>query len=330
LLAAIGRRFLEPLILLAAGVPATTGDATSASIIAAIIVVSVALDAVQEGRAEGRRYAQAIGGIEGGCQTRWPVPQLLTFDVVPGDVFRVRAGDVVPADAIVLEVSSFTANEAALTGEPYPMEKLPGPSGSDSPAEATNALFRGSIAQTGEATALAVATGRKTIFGAVASVLAEDAAPSSFQRDLRAFGFVVARAAGLPSVALLTINLLFGRPLPPIMMHGSERRLSGMKNAVVSPARRDTETDGQLLCRTSDRACAARLFIVDIGIHEGVHACNLYIVRMGRPRDRRLAARSSRAAWRDRSLQRASARDRGRSCSRSARRGSRRGPECVA
>jgi P-type Mg2+ transporter len=143
---------------------------------------------------------------------------LPTADVVPGDIFRVRTGDVVPADALVLEVSSFTANEAALTGEPYPVEKRPGSTASDSPAEATNALFRGSIAQTGEATALAVATGRKTLFGAVASVLAEDAAPSPFQRDLRALGFVVARAAAVLSVAVLTINLLFGRPLIESLM----------------------------------------------------------------------------------------------------------------
>lgn len=47
--------------------------------------------------------------------------------VVPGDVIRVRAGDIVPADALVLTASACTANEAALTGEPYPVEKKPGP-----------------------------------------------------------------------------------------------------------------------------------------------------------------------------------------------------------
>ena len=219
---AIARRFLEPLILLllfAAGVSAATGDVTSASIIAAIIIVSVALDAVQEGRA-----AKAADALKQSVALKADVRrdgQFLTIptaDVVPGDVFRVRTGDIVPADALVLEVSSFTANEAALTGEPYPVEKRPGPTVSSSPAEATNALFRGSIAQTGEATALAMATGRKTLFGAVASVLAEDAAPSPFQRDLRALGFVVARAAAVLSVAVLTVNLLFGRPLIQSLM----------------------------------------------------------------------------------------------------------------
>jgi len=221
-LAALARRFLEPLVLLllfAAGISAATGDAASAGIIVVIIAVSVGLDAIQEGRA-----AKAADALKQSVALTAEVMrdgQFVTVPaatVVPGDVLRVRTGDVVPADALVLEVSSFTANEAALTGEAYPVEKRPGCVTSASAAEATNALFRGSIAQTGEATALALATGRKTLFGAVASVLTEDAAPSPFQRDLRALGFVVARAAAVLSVAVLTINLLFGRPLIQSLM----------------------------------------------------------------------------------------------------------------
>lgn len=219
---AIGRRVLEPLILLllfAAGVSAGMGDATSACIIAAIIIGSIALDAIQEGRAA--RAAEALRqsvALTAEVRRDGKFVSVPTAEVVPGDVFRVRTGDVIPADALVLEVASFTANEAALTGEPYPVEKRPGPILSHSPAEAANALFRGAIAQTGEATALAVTTGRKTLFGAVASVLAEDSAPSPFQRDLRALGLVVARAAGVLSVAVLAINLLFGRPLIESLM----------------------------------------------------------------------------------------------------------------
>ncbi|MES1200377.1 MAG: magnesium-translocating P-type ATPase [Pseudomonadota bacterium] len=220
--AAIARRFLEPLVLVllvAAGISATTGDVASAAIIVVIIMVSVGLDAVQEGRA-----AKAADALKQSVALKAEVKrdgQFVTVpaaDVVPGDVFRVRTGDIIPADALVVEVSSFTANEAALTGEPYPVEKHPGLITSTAPADATNALFRGSIAQTGEATALALATGRKTLFGEVASVLAEDAAPSPFQRDLRALGFVVARAAGVLSVAVLAINLMFDRPLIQSLM----------------------------------------------------------------------------------------------------------------
>lgn len=221
-LGAVARRFLEPLILvllLAAGISAATGDVASAAIIVAIIVVSVALDTIQEGRAA--RAAEALKQSVALTAEVLRDGQFRTApaaEVVPGDVFRVRTGDVIPADALIVEVSSFTANEAALTGEPYPVEKRPGVVTASSAAEATNALFRGSVAQTGEATALAVATGRATLFGAVASTLAEDTAPSPFQRDLRSLGFVVARAAGVLSVAVLTVNLLFGRPLVQSLM----------------------------------------------------------------------------------------------------------------
>ena len=53
------------------------------------------------------------------------------------------------------------------------------------PGEVSNALFRGAVAQTGEAIALAVNTGRSTVFGAAASALAQAQTPSPFQRDLR-------------------------------------------------------------------------------------------------------------------------------------------------
>ncbi|MFX8354933.1 hypothetical protein ABTL90_19555, partial [Acinetobacter baumannii] len=83
----------------------------------------------------------------------------------------VRTGDIVPADALVLESSSVSANEAALTGEPYPAVKTPGAVASTSPADAANALFRGSVAETGEAVALVMETGSNTQFGAIASLI---------------------------------------------------------------------------------------------------------------------------------------------------------------
>ena len=133
--------------------------------------------------------------------------------VVPGDILRVRAGDIIPADALLLESTAFTAGEAALTGEPYPVEKRPGVVTALAAGEASNALFRGAVAQTGEAIALVVSTGRATMFGAAASALAEDAAPSPFQRDLRAFGLLTARMTLGLVLVVLTTHMLFGRPV---------------------------------------------------------------------------------------------------------------------
>ena len=214
---AVLRRLLEPLalILLAAGlVSAVTGDAVGGAIIVAILGLSVGLDTLQEGHAtraaEALRHAVALKAEvrRDGRYVTIPVEQ-----VVPGDILRVRAGDIVPADALVIESAAFTAAEAALTGEPYPVEKRPGRVTSAEPAEASNALFRGAVAQTGEAKALVVATGPATMFGAAASALAEAQAPSPFQRDLHAFGLVVARLTLGLVVAVLAARVVLGRPV---------------------------------------------------------------------------------------------------------------------
>src|SRR6185437_12066808 len=131
---------------------------------------------------------------------------------------RVRAGDIIPADALLLEATSFTASEAALTGEPYPVEKRPGIIAASNAGEASNALFRGAVAQTGEALSLVVGTGRATLFGATASSLAESQAPSPFQRDLRSFGLLIARLTIALVLVVLTANLVFGRPVLESLM----------------------------------------------------------------------------------------------------------------
>jgi Mg2+-importing ATPase len=214
---AILRRLLEPLslILLAAGiVSVATGDSIGGSIIVAILVVSIGLDTVQEGHAV--RTADILRrsvALKAEVKRDGAFHQIEVEKVVPGDILRVRAGDIVPADALILQSTACTAGEAALTGEPYPVEKRPGAVDAKSPGEASNALFRGAVAQTGEAIALAVNTGRATMFGAAASALAQAQVPSPFQRDLREFGLVIARLTlGLVIIVLAT-RVLLGRPV---------------------------------------------------------------------------------------------------------------------
>jgi Mg2+-importing ATPase len=222
LLMSIGRRLLEPLCLIliaAAVVSAATGDAPSAVIILVILGVSVALDTVQEGRAKHAAEAlRASVALKAEVKRDGRFVSVDAETVVPGDVFRVGTGDIIPADALLLESSAFTANEAALTGEPYGSVKRVGEVKSTTAAEASNALFRGSVAQTGEAVALAVATGAGTLFGKAASSLAEVAEASPFQRDLRQLGFLVARATGVLAIGVLAANVLFGRPLIQSLM----------------------------------------------------------------------------------------------------------------
>ena len=222
LVAAVGRRLLEPLCLIliaAAVVSAATGDAASAVIILVMLAVSVALDTIQEGQAKHAADAlrQSVA-LTADVLRDGSFRAVGAETVVPGDVFRLVAGDIVPADAVVIDANAFTADEAALTGEPYGVLKRPGVVATQVPAEASNALFRGSVAQTGEATALAVATGAATLFGKAALSLGVADEISPFQRDLRQLGFLVARATGVLALGVLAANVLFGRPLIQSLM----------------------------------------------------------------------------------------------------------------
>ena len=219
---ALLRRLLEPLslILLAAGaVSIITGDGIGGSIIVAILSISIGLDTVQEGHAV--RAAEVLRrsvALTAEVKRDGAFVQLEVDQIVPGDVLRVRAGDIIAADALILESTGFTAGEAALTGEPYPVEKRSGVVAGTNAAEASNALFRGSVAQTGEAIALVVGTGRNTVFGAAASALAQASALSPFQRDLREFGLVTARLTLALVVIVLATRLLLGRPVMDSLM----------------------------------------------------------------------------------------------------------------
>ncbi len=214
-LRAIFRRLLEPLsliLLAASAVSVVTGDAVGGSIIVAILGLSIGLDTVQEGHAiRAAEILRRSVALKAEVKRDGVFREIDVDKVVPGDVLRVRAGDIIPADALVLDSTSFTAGEAALTGEPYPVEKRPGTITTANPGEASNALFRGAVAQTGEAIALAVMTGRETVFGAAASALAETQAPSPFQRDLREFGLVVARLTFALVLVVLVTRVAFGR-----------------------------------------------------------------------------------------------------------------------
>ncbi|MBS0237789.1 MAG: magnesium-translocating P-type ATPase [Proteobacteria bacterium] len=211
------RRLLEPLslILLGAGIVSiATGDTIGGSIIVAILVLSIGLDTVQEGHAiKAADLLRRSVALKAEVKRDGTFRQIDVADVVCGDIIRVRAGDIVPADALILASDACTSGEAALTGEPYPVEKRPGAVNATTAAEAANALFRGAVIQTGEATALVVATGRATIFGTAAEALTQASALSPFQRDLHAFGLMIARLTLALVVLVLAFRVSLGRPV---------------------------------------------------------------------------------------------------------------------
>jgi P-type Mg2+ transporter len=213
----IGRRFAEPLVailLVAAAISGVTGDLGSFAIIVTVIVLSIALDLIQEHRAE--RAAEALKrsvAVHADVRRDGVVTAISVDQLVPGDVVELRAGDLVPADGIVLESRNAHANEALMTGEPYPADKYPGPCNATTPPEAFNALFAGTSIVSGEAIMLVVATGKATRFGGIATELASREPPSAFQRGIHRLGLMILRLTVFLTLFVLLMNLAFARPV---------------------------------------------------------------------------------------------------------------------
>jgi Mg2+-importing ATPase len=101
-----------------------------------------------------------------------------------------------------------------MTGESFPVEKRPGIVRPDAPITArTNAVFLGSSVRSGTAKILAVRTGRRTEFGAIAERLRQRPPETEFARGVRQFGYLLVRVMVVIVLFVLTINLLLDRPV---------------------------------------------------------------------------------------------------------------------
>jgi P-type Mg2+ transporter len=205
-------RFRSPLVLLLLGastVMGITGDLTGCLIIGVIVVLSVGLDFVQERQAGKVVDALRISIAVHVRATRGGKPvEIAVGELVPGDLIQLSAGDLIPADGRILEAKDFFVNQAALTGEPYPVEKRAGDLThivSDL-NEATNSVFAGGSVISGMARVLIYQTGSITEFGQIASALAERRPPTAFDLGIRHFGLLIMRLTALLVLTVLVIN----------------------------------------------------------------------------------------------------------------------------
>jgi Mg2+-importing ATPase len=214
----IAARLANPLILVllfASALSAWTGETASFAIIVVIILMSVVLDVAQQRRAESTvdTLRRSVGirtqVVRGGQERTIAVEQL-----VPGDVVRLAAGDVVPAECRLLTAHDLFVNQALLTGEPYPIEKIAGdlPASTEGAADAANALFMGTSVISGTATAIVYRTGRATQLGGVARALAAQRPSDAFEHGIRRFGFLMLRFTVFLVLFVLAANVLFQRP----------------------------------------------------------------------------------------------------------------------
>jgi len=126
---------------------------------------------------------------------------LKAADLVPGDIIRVRLGDIIPADVKFLEGEYASVDQSALTGESLPVSKASGDVG-----------YSGSIVKKGEMIAQVTTTGTNTFFGRTAKLVAEAGGTSHFQKAVMKIGnFLIFTALSL-SALLIAIELHRGEP----------------------------------------------------------------------------------------------------------------------
>jgi Mg2+-importing ATPase len=210
-------KFRNPIViilLIASALSAFTGDAASFFIIAAIVIISVTLDFVQEYRAgqAAERLRQSVT-IRGKVLREGKTIEIPLAEMVLGDVTLLTAGDLVPCDGRVLEAKDFFVNQALLTGEPFPVEKVSGelPTAAEI-LSAGNTVLLGTSVISGAAKVLMCRTGQDTELGAIADTLLAKAPPTAFEQGTRHFGFLIMRMTILLVLFVLLVNAFFHRP----------------------------------------------------------------------------------------------------------------------
>jgi Mg2+-importing ATPase len=198
------------LLLMALGVLSfLTGDLRATVVIFVMVVLGVVLRFFQETRADNAAAKlQAMVSntatlVRDGKEEEVPLKML-----VPGDIIRLAAGDMVPADVRVLSAKDLFLNQAALTGEALPVEKKAAPSSADvqNPLELPNICFLGSNVESGSATAVVIHTGSRTYFGSLAASIVGQRQLTSFDLGVNKFTWLMIRFIAVMVPAVFLIN----------------------------------------------------------------------------------------------------------------------------
>jgi len=206
------RACLNPLVLLLAALAAVsfaTGDARAAAVMSVMIALGVGLRFSQEARADAaaeklRAMIRVTATVLRGGQPREePLAAL-----IPGDIVQLSAGDMIPADVRILSCRDLFVIQASLTGESLPVEK------SDRPSQLSNhdalghstLCFLGTAVESGTASALVIETGPRTYLGTIASSLSGEPVPTSFDKGVTRFTWLMIRFISVMVPLVFVIN----------------------------------------------------------------------------------------------------------------------------
>lgn len=212
-------KFKSPIVVLliiSASLALFVHDTQSAGLILLMIVLSVGMDFTQEHRAHKtaeslqQRVARRVQVLRDGVKK-----QVLVTHLVPGDIVSLCAGQLIPADGVILESTSLFIDQSVVTGENYPVEKKPIDDREHpnflSMGDAVHAVFMGSSVVSGYGKILIIKTGIQTQLGIISKHLEQADPPSEFSLSLNHFSFFIFRLTLFLVFFSLIVNLSFHR-----------------------------------------------------------------------------------------------------------------------
>jgi Ca2+-transporting ATPase len=232
----LARSLRDPLVLVlltALGLTILVGDLTDAAVIALVVVVNSGIGLRQDVKADqmvralARLAATRAWVIRSGQPNEVPVAE-----IVPGDLLMLRRGDLVPADAVLVEGSGVQVDESMLTGESVPVDRFattdpgpdrmprvpPVPGAGAQPADDLARLLSGTVVLHGHGLARVTATGTAGAVGRLAALMVTVPAATPLQRRMARLSAQLAVAAVALSVVVLGIGLAQGQPLERMVL----------------------------------------------------------------------------------------------------------------
>ena len=186
-----------------------TGDARAMIVIFVIVLVGIVLRFFQENRADNAaEKLKAMVNTNATAVRDGKESEVALSLLVPGDIVRLAAGDMVPADVRVLTAKDLFLNQAALTGESVPVEKKAPPASGEisNPLDLPNIGFLGTSVESGTATAVVIHTGKQTHFGSLAASIVGQRVLTSFDKGVNKFTWLMIRFIAVMVPAVFLIN----------------------------------------------------------------------------------------------------------------------------
>jgi len=208
----LGKALINPLVILLsllATVSLFTGDARAAIVMALMVVLGVSLRFVQESRADSAaKKLRAMIKVTATVLRDGTPRELPLAELVPGDVVRLAAGDMVPADVRLVSAKDLFVVQGTLTGESMPVEKFDAtePSTLNSAIDLKNVCFLGTSVESGTGSAVVVATGESTYLGSLARAVVSQQVQTAFDKGVARFTWLMIRFIAVMVPLVFVIN----------------------------------------------------------------------------------------------------------------------------